>query len=230
MKLKLYINKEKYTSLAYGQPVLLNDAAAIMSMLRNTGIVHSMRAGDRLEDKAVNFIQMMFDQAGVNPADNVAQLTGKLFENYIGYTKMMESRIAFELDNILKANGANWNRIELPDTQKFPMQITFQVFHNHYVCVAFDQLNELGLGEKEWVLFLVIDTETCMTRNVIGTFTGSDYRVNFKKFAEFAPALIDWTAPNGNSTETPTASGTWGTYPRVPRDEDEEVLDEGCSG
>lgn len=221
MKLKLFINKEKYTSLAHSQPVLLNDAAALMAVLRNTGIVNSMRAGDRLEDKAVDFIQMMFDQAGVSPSDTAAQLTGKLFESYLGYTKMLESRIAFELDNILQANGANWNRIELPDTKKFPMQVTFEVYHNHYVCVAFDQLNELGLGEREWVLFLVIDGERCMTRNVIGTFTGADYRVNFKKFAEFASALIDWTTPDGTTTENPTASGTWSTYPKISREEAE---------
>jgi len=225
MKLKLFFNKEKYTSLSYGQPVVLGDAAALMAMLRNTGIVHSMRAGDRLEDKAVNFIQMMLDQAGVAPSDNTAQLTGKLFENYINYTKLLESEVALELNNILQANGANWNRIELPDTQKFPMQATFQVYHNHYVCLGFDQLGELGLGEREWVLFLVIDTENCMTRNVIGTFTGDSYRVAFSKFAEFAPALIDWTEPNGNATDTPTASGTWGTYPRIPADEEVEATE-----
>lgn len=219
MKLKLFFTKEKYTSLSYGQPVLLSDASAIMSMLRNTGIVNSMQAGDRLEDKAVKFIQMMLDQSGVAPSDNTAQLTGKLFENYISSAKIVESKVALELANILRANGADWQRVELPDTQKFPLQVTFQVYHNHYVCVGFDQLNELGLGEREWVLFLVIDTENCMTRNVIGTFTGDSYRVAFNKFAEFAPALIDWTTPDGNSDATPSASGTWSTYPRIPAEE-----------
>lgn len=225
MKLKLFFNKEKYTSLSYGQPVLLGDASALMTMLRNTGIVHSMRAGDRLEDKAVNFIQMMMDQAGVSASDSTAQLTGKLFENYINYAKVLENEVALELNNILRANGADWERVELPDTQKFPMQATFRVYHNHYVCIGFDQLGELGLGEREWVLFLVIDTENCMTRNVIGAFTGDSYRVAYNKFAEFAPALIDWTTPDGNSDATPTASGTWGTYPRIPADEEVEAVE-----
>ncbi|MNV34638.1 hypothetical protein D3C71_1260650 [compost metagenome] len=194
--------------------MLLGDANAILQMLQNTGVVHSIVAGDRLEDKAVKFIKMMFDQAGVGKADSASVLTGKLFEAYQQTALEIERTLTEKVEGMLNALGEYWKPVALPDTQKFPMQATFEVYADHYACIGFDQLNEFGQGANKWILFLIIDTENCRTRNLIGSFTESTYRFDYKKFAEFLPALIEWTTPNGNSIEPPTASGTWSTYPR----------------
>lgn len=217
MKLKLYLRHDKYVATA-GREVVLGDAAAILQMIKNTGIVHSIVAGDRLEDKAAKFVQMMCDQAGVGLADSASVMTGKLFEAYLSCALEIETKLTLRILTMLQecgaSNGINWMPVALPDTQKFPMQATFEVYKDHYACVAFDQLNEFGQGENEWILFLIIDTESVRTRNLIGTFTESTYRFDFKKFTEFLPALIDWTTPNGDPAESQTASGTWGSYPR----------------
>lgn len=228
MKLKLYMRHDKYVATA-GREVILGDAAAILQMIKNTGVVHSIIAGDRLEDKAATFVQMMCDSAGVGKADSASVMTGKLFEAYLSCSLEIETKLTQRVLTMLQelgaSNGINWMPVALPDTQKFPMQATFEVYKDHYACIGFDQLNEFGEGENQWILFLIIDTANCRTRNLIGSFTESTYRFDFKKFADFLPALIEWTTPNGDPADSQTASGTWGTYPRLPANEEVEACE-----
>lgn len=189
MKLKLYLTA---TAGLYTPPN--SDAFELLEVLNKVAMTDGMYVGDRLANKAVSMISSLMKQAEVLDTDDISVMKTKLWDYYLASHAKVEAAMRERIGKML----ADLNEVRLqpvlwPDTQKFPMQVTYTLDQGRYACIAYDALGELGEGNDKWVLFFVTLTPHCRSQKVIGSFTSSGGSFDDNKFRTFLPAMLDWT-------------------------------------
>ena len=150
--------------------------------------------GDRLADKAVSMLECLMRQAQVTAEDSNEVMRTKLWAYYLESMTKIESQVREKINTMLaERNEVRLQPVLWPETQKFPIQVTYTLDSGRFACIAYDELGELGEGEKRWVLFFVTLSANCRSQKVIGSFTSSGGSFDDNKFRTFLPAMLDWT-------------------------------------
>lgn len=189
MKLKLYM-----TATA-GLYTPTNGAAfALIDVLQKVAFTDGLLVGDRLADKAVSMLECLMRQAQVTAQDSNEVMKSKLWDYYLESMGKIEANLREKINTMLvEHNEVRLQPVLWPETQKFPIQVTYTLDSGRFACIAYDELGELGEGEKRWVLFFVTLSANCRSQKVIGSFTASGGSFDDTKFRKFLPALLEWT-------------------------------------
>lgn len=189
MKLKLYMSA---TASMY-TPV--DDSTyALIDVLQKVAFTDGQLVGDRLADKAISMLECLMRQAKVTAEDSNTVMKSKLWYYYLESATKIETKVREQIGEMLaERNEVRLQPVLWPETQKFPIQVTYTLDSGRFACIAYDELGELGVGEKCWVLFFVTLSANCRSQKVIGSFTDNSGRFAVAKFREFLPALLDWT-------------------------------------
>lgn len=189
MKLKLYM-----TATAGLYVPTTGDSFALVEVLRKVAMTDGLYTGDRLANKAVSMLEYLMRDAKVTAEDSSETTKSKLWDYYLQSMAKIEGKIREKINGMLaERNEARLQPVLWPETQKFPIQVTYTLDAGRFACIAYDELGELGEGEGRWVLFFVTLSANCRSQKVIGSFTTSGGQFNDTKFREFLPALLEWT-------------------------------------
>lgn len=110
----------------------------------------------------------IFQRAGIEPQDSAGVSATKLWELYQSRLCLIEERVAACLRDIFhKADCTQVVAVDLPSTQKFPIQATLQMTPTWQFCVAYDALGELNCGVGQWVAFNLMTTPHTCSREVL---------------------------------------------------------------
>lgn len=189
MKLKLYM-----TATAALYVPTNGESFALVEVLRKVAHTDGLYTGDRLADKAVSMLEYMMREAKVTAEDSAEVTKSKLWDYYLQSLAQVENKVRDKINGMLaERNEVRLQPVIWPENQKFPIQVNYTLDPGRFACIAYDELGELGEGEKKWVLFFVTLSANCRSQKVIGSFTMSNGQFAETKFREFLPALLDWT-------------------------------------
>lgn len=157
------------------------------------------QCGDRLMYKAVRMLSYALDEAGVDPEDSFDRAQKQLWNLYQRSVARIQSELAEKMSYVVNKHGYPWRLYEVPDTAKFPVQVTFEVRPGLWLCAALDEQAEMCKEEGQWILFARLESENCASSTLFGTCTGSLNGFNLKRFEEKLPLIASWLNTYGNS-------------------------------
>lgn len=141
--------------------------------------------------KTLPRLMEIFERAQIQPEDTAATAAGKLWELYRNRQGMIEERVACTLRDIFhKADLSQVACVDLPDTQKFPIQATLQMRPGWQFCVAYDALGELNCGVGQWVAFNLMTSPHTCSREVLFAVSTPYGQLDYSKVHQLARDFI----------------------------------------
>lgn len=142
--------------------------------------------------KSLPRLMDIFQRASIQPEDSAGVCATKLWELYTSRLAMIEERVACNVRDIFhKADLTDIVAVDLPSTQKFPIQATLQMRPGWQFCVAYDALGELNCGAGQWVAFNVLTSPHTCSREVICAVSTSYGQLDYGKVCHLSRDLIE---------------------------------------
>lgn len=142
--------------------------------------------------KVLPRLMEIFERADILPSDAMGVSIGKLWNLYLRQQQLCQEHMQHVIQGTLRQHGIPVSAADLPDTAKFPIHAQFKLNPKQSLNFVHDALNELGHGKDQWVVFALLETENCGSRQVIGTF-GTPYGlIDYALVDQFIVSLLPW--------------------------------------
>ena len=147
---------------------LPGDAGSFVQLLCLLRDTDTLGAEPLKTDKVMQRMVTFFQKVGIESNDSFQTMKQKLYDNYTARLSCIEGCLKEELSKHVQLRF-----LDLLDTRKFPIQVTWIIGPNAKCAVAFDALGELTDNKGRWIMFVCVETEHTSSRAVVADVSNS---------------------------------------------------------